>query len=221
MIPTADDAIRAGPPPAAIPDIPYQALPPAPADALQTTPRPSLPSPTPVVPTELPEVPFLAKSAIPCLPLPAAEIERARALLRMGLTVPDIEQRLAARGLSANAARAVVDHVLEERTRQGLEPLERAERSRRRHRVVSGVVLLADLCQAYWFFGPRSACWAGLRLMLPLACIWFGGAMGSYTGLFSFITRRSSGIVVRWLGWLVLMLMSIRMLWLGLILRRP
>jgi hypothetical protein len=47
-------------------------------------------------------------------------------------------------------------------------------------------------------------------LLLPLACIWFGDAMGKYTGFSpigqQFINRESPGCLVTLMGWILLLL---------------
>src|SRR5205823_2465715 len=50
-------------------------------------------------------------------PGPDWPAERARAALKVGLSVPDVERQLVAKGLSPEAAAAVVRGVLEERVR--------------------------------------------------------------------------------------------------------
>ncbi len=61
----------------------------------------------------------------------------------------------------------------------------------------------------------RVACF----LILPMACIWYGDAMGSITGpmtglLFSgsSITKESPGCLVAFVGWIVLLLPVIALL---------
>ena len=48
----------------------------------------------------------------------------------------------------------------------------------------------------------------GIFLILPLACIWFADAMGGYTGPTAnmAITAPSPGMIVRILGWVLLLL---------------
>jgi len=45
-------------------------------------------------------------------------------------------------------------------------------------------------------------------VVLPLACIWFGDAMGGFTGLSTdiWITAPTPGIIICILGWLILLL---------------
>ena len=44
-------------------------------------------------------------------------------------------------------------------------------------------------------------------LVFPLGCIWFGDAMGGYTGMMRFqpITSQSPGCMVRFMGWVLLL----------------
>ena len=45
-------------------------------------------------------------------------------------------------------------------------------------------------------------------LILPMACIWYGDAMGTYTGMMrgQYISKTSPGCLVAACGWLMLML---------------
>jgi hypothetical protein len=118
-------------------------------------------------------------------PLPDWALEHARASLKLGQSVPEIEQRLVGRGLSPAAAAAVVEKVLEERVRERLEPLQRDEQRIRLHRILSAVVGCACLVFAYLFGGGWSAGKTATSILLPLAFVWFGDEMASYWSRFS------------------------------------
>jgi hypothetical protein len=75
-------------------------------------------------------------------------------------------------------------------------------------RSLSSGVALAYLTAAYFLGGGIGV----LRMMgflaLPMACIWFGEAMGAYTGYFAGhgITTTTPGCIVTFGGWLLLAL---------------
>jgi hypothetical protein len=152
-------------------------------------------------------------------PLPDWAIAQARALPRAEGNGPATVQRLVAQGLSPEAAAEVVEKVLEERIRQQLEPLAQAERRTRIHRLASGFVAVACVVLAYGFFGTWSACQTGLKLLLPVACIWFADEMGGYTSKYSF-SGTVPGLLIRWCGWLLLVVIAIMILGLGIALPR-
>jgi hypothetical protein len=138
-------------------------------------------------------------------------------MLRMGLEVSQVEQRLVADGLSPEAATAIVAQVLGEGFRQRVAALARAERRDRLHQMLSGVVGCACLGFAYWRFGPESAGRTLLVILLPLASIWFPDGIAAYIGG-SFPLGTWRGVFIRWCAWLVLIVVSGRLLWFGLIL---
>ena len=111
--------------------------------------------------------------ASPSTSIPDRAVERVKALLGAGVAIPQIEQRLVVQGLSPQVAKAVVDRVLEERTRQQFLPLQQSERRRFLHRMLSAFVGTACVSLACWFFGTWPACQTGLQVLLPVACIWF------------------------------------------------
>ena len=67
-------------------------------------------------------------------------MEHVRALLRAGLTVPDIERKLVAKGLTPEVAEMVTTRVLGERVRGGLPDTPQREFQRMLHRILSGFV---------------------------------------------------------------------------------
>jgi hypothetical protein len=115
--------------------------------------------------------------------------------------VPDIEQRLVARGLTPAAAAAAVTSVLENRVREQFEPLRHRERRQRLHRALAGAAGCACLLLGYWFGGGYSAGKTLLWLLLPLTCIWFPDAMAASAG-------PGRVALLRWCGWLVLLLIG-------------
>ncbi len=76
------------------------------------------------------------------------------------------------------------------------------------NRSLSGIVFLIYFVVAYAGGGGGAAFMVMIFCALPMGCIWFGEAMGGYTGQAETIgiTAPSPGIIVRILGWLVLLL---------------
>jgi len=76
-------------------------------------------------------------------------------------------------------------------------------------RLLSGGVALFYFFIAAGFGGAEEAIKTLLFLILPLACIWFSDAMGNYTGNLIFprppITEKSPGIMVAFMGWVLLL----------------
>jgi hypothetical protein len=136
--------------------------------------------------------------------------EHARASLRIGLKVQEIEQRLVARGLSSDAATSVVTKALENRIHEENEPRERARRRLLLHRILSGLLIGAYVIIAYWNKGLGFAFYAIGGLLLPFACIWFADELGSATGFISFmrpyITFPTPPFFLRLGGWLLLLI---------------
>ncbi|HVM61151.1 MAG TPA: hypothetical protein VMV72_09825 [Verrucomicrobiae bacterium] len=79
------------------------------------------------------------------------------------------------------------------------------------NRTLSGFVAVVYLVVAYYGGSGKSCFEAGLFLILPLACIWFGDAMGGFIGQTGsgLITSSSPGIMVCVMGWLLLLLPAI------------
>ncbi|MBV9123902.1 MAG: hypothetical protein JO112_11140 [Planctomycetes bacterium] len=126
-------------------------------------------------------------------------MEFARASLRIGMNVQEIEQRLVARGLSSGAAAAVVNAVLEEGVGGRFGTLAEDEGRQRFHRVLSVAVGVACVMLGYFFGGAYSAGRTAVGVSLPLASIWFPGVMA---------TARDWPALLRWCGWLVLLLIA-------------
>jgi hypothetical protein len=142
-------------------------------------------------------------------PLPDWAFQHARASLRIGLKVPEIEQRLVARGLAPEAATSVVTKALEDRIREENEPKERAGRRLRMHRILSAVLVGAYILVGYRAGGVGSALYTLRDFLLPLVCIWFADEMESATGptgiLSPYLTFPTPAIFLRLGGWLVLL----------------
>ena len=79
---------------------------------------------------------------------------------------------------------------------------------------MSGAVAAIYVVAALVTADAEHAFLALLFVIFPLACIWFGDAMGGFTGPAGGIgiTRSSPGVMVRILGWVVLLLPVIFML---------
>lgn len=76
-------------------------------------------------------------------------------------------------------------------------------------RFLSFVVAVGYLIAAYFGGGWELVWRAAIFLILPLACIWFGDAMGSYTGIGmgrGAITSPTPGWLVALGGWLLLLM---------------
>ena len=108
------------------------------------------------------------------------------------------------RGIKPEVAEALVTRVLGERVRGRQADTERHERRRALHRILSAVLACGCLGLAFWYAGPYSAVIALLWLALPLTCVWFADT--------DWFRRRfpqssvASGVIARWLGWLLLVL---------------
>lgn len=79
------------------------------------------------------------------------------------------------------------------------------------NKLLSGLLAIAYVAIAAIHGGMKAAFEFAIFLILPLSCIWFSDAMGGYTGsgLLQFsapITKPSPGILIRVIGWVVLLL---------------
>jgi hypothetical protein len=80
------------------------------------------------------------------------------------------------------------------------------------NRALSALVAVIYLVIAAIHGGAEMALKVAMFLILPLACIWFSDAMGSYTGFGSMLwssyptTQQSPGVLVCIMGWVVLLL---------------
>jgi hypothetical protein len=76
------------------------------------------------------------------------------------------------------------------------------------NRALSGLLAAVYIIGAFVGQGAEAGCKVVLLVIFPLACIWFSEAMGGYTGPTTgiAITAPSPGLIVRILGWVVLLL---------------
>jgi len=76
------------------------------------------------------------------------------------------------------------------------------------NRVLSGIVAAIYIIGAFLTAGGEGGFKVLLFVILPLACIWFGDAMGGFTGPAGSIgiTAPSPGLIVCVLGWVTLLL---------------
>lgn len=76
------------------------------------------------------------------------------------------------------------------------------------NRALSGLLAAVYIIGAFVAQGAEAGCKVVLLVIFPLACIWFSEAMGGYTGPTTgiAITAPSPGLIVRILGWVVLLL---------------
>jgi hypothetical protein len=76
------------------------------------------------------------------------------------------------------------------------------------NRVLSGLLAVFYIIGASAMGGAEDGFKAFACVILPLACIWFGDAMGSYTGPSGsiWINVPTPGAIVRILGWILLLL---------------
>lgn len=131
-------------------------------------------------------------------------MEHARAGLRAGLRVPDIERQLVGRGLTPEIAEAVVTNVLGERVRGGQPGTPEQERRRTWHRVASGVAALLCGVLGYWFGGGYSVGIVLLWILTPVSFIWFADAP-FFAARFS-RSGPASPTGIRWAGWFLLII---------------
>jgi hypothetical protein len=129
------------------------------------------------------------------LTLPDWAIAHASAALKIGQTVPRIEQQLVAKGLSPATAAAVVNAVLEGRLQTGSALPGPGEGALTAHRLASAVAACLCLGLAYAFGGGLSVGRTTLWLLLPVACIWWAEVLAG--------TAPPS--LVRWGAWLVVL----------------
>jgi hypothetical protein len=127
--------------------------------------------------------------------LPDWAVSQASAALKVGLTVPEIEQQLVAKGLSPSTAAAVVNAVLDGRLRASSAPPGPGDGALAAHRVASAVAVCVCLGLAYAFGGGLSVGRTTLLLLLPVACIWWADALES----------EYPPALVRWTAWVVLL----------------
>jgi hypothetical protein len=151
---------------------------------------------------------------------PGWEYERAKALLRTGSTMPQIERHLMAKGLSPEAAADVAERVLEDRARQQADPLRKAKQWALIHVFLSLVAAFAVIGLALWLFGGRVALRIALTMPVYLAFIWFPEWLEWLDCRTNRFDKRTPAGMIRWAGWLLLFAVAFPMLVVGLSLSR-
>lgn len=114
------------------------------------------------------------------------------------MRVPEIEQRLVAKGLSPSLAAAAVNAILEERARASSESSGPSADALTAHRIASAVAACSCLALAYAFGGGLSAGRTTLWLLLPVACIWWAEVLAD--------TAPPS--LIRWVAWFVVVVIG-------------
>jgi len=80
-------------------------------------------------------------------------------------------------------------------------------------KITSLVIFIIYLISAYISGGGVLLLRVLAFLLLPMACIWFGDELGRYTGIAVlrpiFITEESPGCLVKFVGWILLLLPAI------------
>jgi hypothetical protein len=132
------------------------------------------------------------------LSVPDGAIEYARAALKLGISVPEIEKRLVEKGLTPALATAVVNGLLTAQTKERFEPLPDSEGGDLIHRLMSIIVTGVCLILAYKYNEGLSVGLTLIWILGPLACIWFPDHL---------TTHPPEGL--RALGWLILILIGV------------
>lgn len=75
-------------------------------------------------------------------------------------------------------------------------------------RILSGLVAAGYLVFGGLALGPGGVLLMAAFVALPLACVWFGRELGSYTGSMSlqYINAKSPAALVEIAGWVILLL---------------
>jgi hypothetical protein len=82
------------------------------------------------------------------------------------------------------------------------------------NRILSSLLALIYVIRAYETAGAEAVFKVIVLVIFPLACIWYGEAMGGYVGFRwgGSITNTSPGILVCVLGW-VLLIIPLVLIW--------
>lgn len=91
-------------------------------------------------------------------------------------------------------------------------------------RVLSLLLAAAYVVGACFLGGVEGVVNAGMFVVLPLGCIWFGDVLGDYTGYGLSrvaITKTSPGVFVYYLGWVVLLLPLLVVVYFKVVLPAP
>lgn len=139
--------------------------------------------------------------------LPDWALTYAAASIRAGFQAPDIEAALVRKGLSPKQASKVLDHCWEARVGAVETRRYRAEICQRVSRIASLAIAAGLLALVGWAGGVEAVLMFALRLLFPLACIWFAEGMGAYVG--GYITRPTASAWVAIGGWLILAVITV------------
>lgn len=86
------------------------------------------------------------------------------------------------------------------------------DKGQRAHRIASAVVLAIWIGLAFHKNGLEQAFKTAAYFLLPMACIWYSDVLAAYTGSMgstSFVDERSHPVLLRWAGWLVLLVVPL------------
>src|SRR5262249_52106742 len=178
-------------------------------DTIQPTPAVPLPPSMPALIERFPEAPSIHKTST--APPPEWAVERVKAMLALGETIPVIVERLVAKGLSAEAASTAIDRVLEAQVRPAMTRVRSAERFEAAHRWLSLTIAVGTVIFASFYFTEQFVVWTAIRVAIPVACIWFAEVLGSglsYIHVFRSDVVRS--LIVRLPAWIWLLTIVIR-----------
>jgi hypothetical protein len=209
---TPSQAAASPPPRDAITTPPKPAAPlrvPPPEDALQTRPEPSSPPTNPGsgITRPIPRS-IVNEPTDPSAP-PQWALDQVRDSLTHGLNVLAIQQLLIARGLSLAVADAAVNTVLKLRSLEEAKSPGPEDPSGFWHRLLSGIVACVCIGLAFWVGGGLYAAFTSARIVLPLACIWFPYWIPHWTSLWlDRINSETQQICLRYLGWLLLIVLG-------------
>lgn len=125
-------------------------------------------------------------------------VTQATAALKIGLSVPEVEKQLVAKGLSPSTATAVVNAVLGGRLRTASTSPIPGDGGLTAHRVASVVAVCLCLGLAYAFDGGLSVGRTILWLLLPVACIWWAEELED----------NAPPPLIRWVAWFVVLVIA-------------
>jgi hypothetical protein len=135
-------------------------------------------------------------------------LERARAYLKTGMSVPETERRLVALGLSPAAAQAVVTEVLEEKVSEKSDEPQPPPRRLRWHRTLSAVVGLGCILLGFRVGGVSLAARTAVPVVFLLVLIWFANqkwfSWSRFAREWSEKRSQTPAFVFRLVAWVVL-----------------
>ena len=130
-------------------------------------------------------------------------MEHVRASLKTGVSVPEIERRLVAKGVTPEVAEAVITRILGERVRAGQPDTPGQRRWRILHRIASSVVACSTIILVSRFGSSYLAFRTIPGVVFPVFFIWFGDTIGPVWARIGG-GGPLPGFAVRWLGWIIL-----------------